>query len=152
MSLFEILGQICVLIVLLLFSIIMSRYDLKNLSVPNWPYWTGCISLLIVQLIFNHNKIYMFLISALIFAAIYYGIRIITKGHLGMGDVYFGFFQGLCLRPFAIWICLIVEALSGFIVYIIYSRKYKLKNAKMPFIPFMSLGLATAFLISWIFN
>lgn len=152
MTLFELIGKICVLIILLLFSIIMSRYDLRTLSVPNWPYWAGCISLLIVQIIFNRFEIYMFLISALLFAAIYYLIRLITRGHLGMGDVYFGFFQGLCLRPFAIWICLIVESLAAFIVYVIYSRGNKLKNKKMPFIPFMSLGLSTAFLISWIFN
>ena len=150
MTLFEIIGQITIFVILLLFSTIMSRYDIKRLSVPDWPYWAGCIFLIIAQLVFNHNNVYLFLISALIFGAIYYLIRLITKGHLGMGDVYFGFFQGLCLRPAFIWICLIVETLSAFIVYIWYSRQSKLKNPKIPFIPFMSLGLATAFLVDWI--
>lgn len=152
MTMIEILGKVSVLIILLLFSTIMSRYDIKNLSVPNWPYWAGCIFLIIAQLIFNHQTIYLFLISALIFTGIYFLIRIITKGHLGMGDVYFGFFQGLCLRPQVIWICFTVETVTAFIVYIIYSRQSKAKNPKLAFIPFMSLGLLTAFLIDWIFN
>lgn len=150
MTTFELAGQIVYLIILLTFSLIMSRYDFKTLSVPNWPYWAGCISLIAAGLIFHRYEIYLFLISALFFGALYYLIRIIVKGHLGMGDVYFGLFQGLCLRPRIIWICLTVEAVSALIVYAVICRQYKLKNPKMAFIPFMSLGLATAFLIDWI--
>lgn len=128
----------------------MSRYDIRTLAVPNWPYWAGCIVLIGTGLVFHRYEMYLYLFSALILAAIYYIIRILTKGHLGIGDVYFGFFQGLALRPQVIWICLVVETVTAFIVYMVQCRRYKLKNPKMAFIPFMSLGLATAFLIDWI--
>ena len=150
MTFFELAGQIVFLLILLTFSLIMSRYDIRNLAVPNWPYWTGCILLIAAGLIFHRYEIYLYLISALILASVYYLVRLVTKGHLGMGDVYFGFFQGLCLKPRVVWICLAVEAFVALIVYAVQCHRYKLKNPKMAFIPFMSLGLATAFLIDWI--
>ena len=152
MTAFELIGQIVYLFILLTFCLIMSRYDFKTFSVPNWPYWAGCILLIGAGLVFHRYEIYLFLISALIFAALYYLIRIITKGHLGIGDVYFGFFQGLCLHPRVVWICLATETFSALIIYVIACRRYKLKNPRMAFIPFMSLGLATAFLIDWIWR
>ena len=150
MTNFELIGQIIYLILLLCFSFIMSRYDFKTLLIPNWPYWAGCISLIVCGIIFHRYEIYLFLLSALIFAFIYFVVRIITKKHLGMGDVYFGFFQGLCLRPHVIWICLSVETLSALIAYAIICRRYKLKKPKMAFVPFMSLGLLIAFIFDWI--
>ncbi len=150
MTALELTGQIVFLILLLIFSLIMSRYDIKTLAVPDWPYWAGCICLIGAGLIFHRFEIYLFLISALILAAIYYLARKISKDHLGMGDVYFGFFQGLCIRPRVIWICISVEVISALFVYAVICRRYKLKNPRMAFIPFMSLGLATAFLIDWI--
>ena len=149
MTAFELAGQILILILLLGFSYVMSRYDLKTLAVPDWPYWAGCILVIIVRVIFYSGSVYLNLISALVLLAVYYGIRLITKNHLGMGDVYFGIFQGLCLAPRVLWICLAVETGIGAIAYFCVRHTKKIKGMKMPFIPFMSIGLVTAFLIEW---
>lgn len=149
MTAFELSGQILILVILLAFSFIMSRYDMRTLLIPNWPYWAGCISLIIVRIIFYSTTVYLNLISALALPAIYFIIRILTKKHLGMGDVYFGIFQGLCLEPQVIWICLAVETIIGAITYFCISLSKKIKGMKMPFVPFMSVGLVTAFLIDW---
>jgi len=126
----------------------MSRYDLKNLSVPNWPYFAACITLLIARLIFFHESLYLYVISALCLAGLYYLVKVLTKGHLGIGDLYFGFVQGLCLRPKAIWICLAVEVVSALIYYFCVLKNKK--GEKFAFIPFMSIGLLTAFLLDWL--
>ena len=62
MTFFELAGQIVFLLILLAFSLIMSRYDIRNLAVPNWPYWTGCILLIAAGLIFHRYEIYLYLI------------------------------------------------------------------------------------------
>ena len=150
MTAFELTGQILILVLLLVFSCIMSRYDLKTLAVPNWPYWAACVLIITVRIIFYSATVYLNLLSALILLVVYFAVRLITKNHLGTGDVYFGIFQGLCLAPQVLWICLAVETVTGAIVYFCISRSKKIKGMKMPFIPFMSLGLLTAFLIEWI--
>ncbi len=150
MTALELTGQIVFLILLLIFSLIMSRYDIKTLAVPDWPYWAGCICLIGAGLIFHRFEIYLFLISALILAAIYYLARKISKDHLGMGDVYFGFFQGLCIGLRVIWVCLAVETFTGLIAFLILYLVKKEKGIKMPFIPFMSAGLLTAFILEWL--
>lgn len=143
-------GQIIILVLLAGFSFIMSRYDLRSLEVPDWPYWASCILVIIARLVFYRQTIYHNIISALIFLFLYYFIRLITRGHLGIGDVYFGIFQGLCIGPAVIWICLAVETVTGLLAYWILYLVKKTKGIKMPFIPFMSFGLLTAFMLEWL--
>ena len=52
----------------------------------------------------------------MISGAFYYLIRLISKKKLGIGDVYFGFFQGLCLPVRHFPICFIIEALITLMV------------------------------------
>ena len=139
--------QITILFLLVLWCFIMSRFDLRNLSVPNWPYFAGCISLLVARLIFSCESLYLYVISALALAGLYFLVRLVTRGHLGTGDTYFGFVQGLCLTPKALWICVAAEVLAAFFYAII--RFKTIKGIKFAFIPFMSIGLLTAFLIDW---
>lgn len=150
MTIIELIGQILILVLLLTFSFIMSLYDLKALAVPNWPYWVGCILIIIVRIIFSTATVYLNLLSAFILFDVYFAVRLITKERLGKGDVFFGIFQGLCLAPRVLWICLTVETIIGLIVFFYVSHSQKIKGMKIPFIPFMSIGLVTAFLIDWI--
>ena len=150
MTTFQLTGQIILLVLLVVFSLIMSLYDIKSLAVPDWPYWIGCILIIIVRIIFYSAAIYLNLLSAFILFALYFVVRLITKKHFGTGDVYFGLFQGLCLAPQVLWICLAVEAFTGLVTFgIIYLVK-KLKGIKIAFIPFMSIGLLTAFILDWL--
>ena len=143
-------GQIIVLVILVVFSVIMSIYDIRTLEIPDKPYYISCFLVTLAQGIFFRQTILLHFISALIFLALYYLVRWITRGQLGLGDIYFGLFQGLCLRPAVIWICLAVETATGLIAFLIIILVKKTKGIKIPFIPFMSIGLLTAFLIDWL--
>ncbi|MCR4900981.1 MAG: prepilin peptidase [Treponema sp.] len=147
MTNFELAGQILILVILLVFSFIMSRYDLRSLAVPNWPYFVGYILIFLVRIIFYTATVYLNLLSAFILFDLYFAVRLITKNKLGKGDVFFGLFQGLCLAPKVLWICVAVEVLAAFFYAII--RFKTIKGIKFAFIPFMSIGLLTAFLIDW---
>ena len=112
------------------------------MSVPSWPFIVSYVCVLICHSIFNFFEIYWFLISAFIFALLYFVVKKVSHDKLGVGDVYFGIFQGLCIFPQYIWICLCFEVIFAAIYF-----AFK-KSKKIAFIPFMSIGL----LIAYIFN
>ena len=67
----------------------------------------------------NIRSFELALLFLLVFVAVYFVLRWITRGQLGMGDVYFGLFQGLCIGLRVIWICLAVETFTGLIAFLI---------------------------------
>ena len=128
--------------IILLFSIILSVEDIKGLSVKVFILWTGIICAAACQLIFNIKDIWIYLISGLFCGLFYFIIRKITKNKLGTADIWFGFFQGLFLLPQMIPVCLGAEVLAS----LCFIRK-KSDRSAFPFIPFMSFGLITAFIV-----
>ena len=132
-----------ILCFILIFSELLSVYDIKNFSVPLWGLILGTVGLVVLRIIFYINTVYLYLISAAILTLLYFIVKLITHGKLGTGDVLFGLFQGLGFRPQFIWVCLLVEAVTGLIFFLIRRSNKK----KMPFIPFMACGLLVSFLI-----
>ena len=130
------------------FSAACSWQDIKTNSVPNWLLASGIILSILYRFIFERPELYYSFQIGLItgFAAglFYFIIRSITKQKLGMADVWFGIVQGLLLTPEHLFLCVMIECVSaGFVFLILINRKIQ----KLPFIPFMSLGLITSFLI-----
>ncbi len=104
--------------------------------------WASIFSALICHIIFARSKIWIYIISSMIFGSLYYIVRKITKGKLGPADVWFGFFQGLFLLPRMLAVCFAIESLTALIII----NKKPGKNP-FPFIPFMSAGLIISYLI-----
>lgn len=150
LNVFQLIGQIILLVLLVVFSLIMSVYDIRTLEIPDWPFYTSCALVTLVQGIFFRESVFLHLLGALILLVLYFLLRKITHEKLGMGDVCFGLFQGMCIGLSVIWICLAVEAVTGLITFAIINLVKKRKGIKIPFIPFMSIGLLTAFILDWL--
>ena len=58
------------------------------------------------------------------------------------GDFLFGIFQGMCLLPKQVFLCVIIEIIAVliFVLILVLAKKFD-KNKRIPFIPFMSVGL-----------
>ena len=136
------LYQIISLVIILIFSIILSIQDIKNLTVGIYIQWLSIFSALICHIIFARHEMWIFIISSMILGTIYFCIRKITKEKLGPADVWFGFFQGLFLHPVMIWVCLAIETVLALCI-----ENKKIGYKKFPFIPYMSAGLIGAYLI-----
>lgn len=150
MTIVYLTGKITVLILLIVFSLIMSIHDIRTLEIPEKPFYAASFLVTLAQGIFFRDTVFLNLVCGLIFIAIYFLLQKLARGHLGTGDVFFGFFQGLCLGPAVIWICLLVEAVAGLLTYAIIYFVKKTKGIKIPFIPFMSIGLFTAYMLEWL--
>lgn len=140
------LYQIVSFIVILFFSIILSIQDKKTMTVSIYIQWASVFAALICHMIFAREEMWIYIISSMICGTFYFAVRKITKNKLGPADVWFGFFQGLFLIPKMIPVCFGIECLVTLCV--INKRFGKLK---FPFIPFMSVGLISAYIIQVFF-
>ena len=141
------LYQIVSSAIILLFSIILSVQDIKRLEVGIYIQWASIFCALICHIIFARQQLWIFIISAMIFGALYFAVRKITKNRLGTADVWFGIFQGLFLYPDKLWICLAAEVLLALCIV-----NKKIGQKAFPFIPFMSFGLILSFIIQTVLN
>ena len=132
------------LAIILIFSIILSIQDIKQMSVSLYILIGAILAALICQLIFAPSDIWIYLISSLILGSLYFITRKITKNKLGSADIWFGFFQGLFLFPKVIPICLGAEVILAFC----FVNK-KIGKKAFPFIPSMSFGLIITFVVQF---
>lgn len=142
MSLYSVL----LIFTIVIFSVSCSICDFKTMKVPNWLIFFGCLMVIAVNGIFNFTNMWQQLISGAFCGGFYYLTRLITKNKLGLADVYFGIFQGLCLHWTLIPLCLVLEVAASAFVMLIFKRR------KCAFIPFMSIGLVGTALVSFFFT
>ena len=139
--------KIISLIIILIFSIILSLQDIKKMTVGIYIQWLSISAALSCHLIFNRQGMWIYILSSMICGAFYFVVRKITKGKLGPADVCFGFFQGLFLVPMMIPLCFGIEALAALCVI-----NKRFGKVKFPFIPFMAAGLIAAYIIQLVFD
>lgn len=97
----------------------------------------------VVQGAISGHNVWINLLSAAIFGAVYFGVYFISKGKFGLGDVYFGIFQGLFLPVKMLPVCLAVEVIAALVIEVIIKRS----KTKFPFIPYMTVGLIGGIII-----
>ena len=130
--------------IILLFSLILAIQDIKRMTVGLYIELTAIFSALVCQLIFARQSMWIFILSSILAGAFYFLVRIITKGKLGIADVWFGFFQGLFLLPKFLPLCFGLECLA-----VLCLVNKKIGKKAFPFIPYMSFGLISAFIIQF---
>ncbi|MBO4532397.1 MAG: hypothetical protein J5726_01680 [Treponema sp.] len=136
------LYHIVSLVIILIFSIILSVQDIKHMEVGVYIQWASIFCALICHIVFARHEMWIFIISSMILGAMYFLVRKITRGKLGPADVWFGFFQGLFLHPLMLWVCLAIETVLALVV-----ENRKIGHQKFPFIPYMAAGLVGAYLL-----
>ena len=130
--------------IILVFCILCSLQDFKYRKVSKILLAAGCITQLVFLLIFARQEILVKGACGAVYAFVLFLIRQVTKKGLGMADVFFGLFQGLCLLPLPLCLSVVISCVTGIIFgFIVF------KNKKLPFIPFMSFGLIISFLFSF---
>ena len=140
------LYQLLLFSIIVIFSLILSLQDIKKMTVRFYLPWAGIIAALACHLIFARETMWIYILSGTLMGAFYFAVRMITKGKLGMADVWFGIFQGLFLVPKMIPVCLGVEVIIS-----LCAVNKRFGKEKFPFIPFMAVGLFAAYIIQLIF-
>ena len=139
--------KIISLIIISIFSIILSLQDIKRMTVGIYIQWLSIFAALSCLLIFNRQGMWIYILSSMICGAFYFAVRKITKDKLGPADVWFGFFQGLFLIPKMISVCFGIECI---VTLCVINKRFG--KVKFPFIPFMAVGLIAAYIIQLVFD
>ncbi len=138
------LYQLVSLAIILIFSLILSIQDIKQMSVGLYIQWASVFAALTCHLIFARSEMWIYILSSMLLGAFYFLVRIITKNKLGPADVWFGFFQGLFLLPKMIPLCLASEVILALCL-----LNKKIGKKPFPFIPYMSFGLLVGFIVQF---
>ena len=119
----------------------MSFEDIKSLKIRNFWFYLSYLCIFIFHLIFNFDSIFYYLISTVLMICCLLPC-FIFKNKMGKGDFLFGIFQGMCLLPKQVFLCVIIEIIAVliFVLILVLAKKFD-KNKRIPFIPFMSVGL-----------
>lgn len=138
------------LVTFLIFSIPACVIDIKHKRIPDWTVSSG-LALLAALRFFSFGdplvKIVLDMISgSLIFA----GIRVFTKGKLGMGDVKFAAFMAVFIGFPGWFVATGLASLLGLVFAAIGLFLGKInKNTKIPFAPFLTVGSIGAYFVNY---
>lgn len=142
-------------LIILTVCLICSIQDIKTRKVSNVIIFTSCSVMLIYNAIFARSVFLSTLLSALLIFLIFFLGKLIMKEKLGSADVYFSIFIGLSLNYLYALSAILISIITCTIFILIYNLIFKLRKSKkqstklkVPFIPFMSAGLTTSYLIS----
>jgi len=126
--------------IILLTSLYLTYYDLRYKKVPNKILLVLFILVLIDKILIGDLK--WSLISGAIAFLTFFLVYIVSRGNIGMGDIkytsitaiYFGY-------KFWLYSIIYCSISAIFITVILYLLKIIKRYTKIPFIPFLALGL-----------
>ncbi|MDR2079557.1 MAG: prepilin peptidase [Treponema sp.] len=140
-----------IFVVFLAFALPASWIDIRTYRIPDVLIFSGSLVIFILLLIAGTVSIPNRLIAAALSGLFFFIIRRITGG-LGLGDVKFAFFIGLCCGlP---WVCaaFLCAALLGILGCLTFG--YTGKNAfrrAIPFAPFLTAGVIASYTLSFFY-
>ena len=119
----------------------MSFEDIKSLKIRNFWFYLSYLFIFTFHLVFNLDSIFYYLISIVLMSFCLLPCFLL-KNKIGKGDFLFGIFQGMCLLPKQVFLCVFFEIITVliFVFNLVLAKKFD-KNKRIPFIPFMSVGL-----------
>lgn len=119
----------------------MTFEDIKFLKIRNYWFYLSYLCIFTYHLVFNLDSILIYFISTVLMSCCLISCFLV-KNKMGKGDFLFGIFQGLCLLPKQVFLCVFIEIIAVliFVFNLVLAKKFD-KNKRIPFIPFMSVGL-----------
>jgi len=143
------------LLLCVLFSIviIITFIDIDVQLIPNELLIIGLIPVLIYVILPGLSNIWVHLLGAVCLSGLflligYIGKILYKEDSMGMGDVKYAFVIGLLLGWNSWFLAFGISFLTAAIIILIFSITKKLKSRqKIPFGPFMSIGLFTALIL-----
>lgn len=134
-------------LVFLAFALPLSVIDIRTMRIPAWMTYAGCAAALVYMSVYGRPHLLNALTGAAVIFLLFLFLREITHKGLGFGDVRYSLLCGLyCGFPGILAGCALA-ALGGllyFALFHIIKRNIPIKNVKIPFAPFMTVGTVIA--------
>jgi len=139
-------GSVLFLLIFIIFSIPASVIDIKLKRIPDWIVFPGIAVLFGLRVFCFGDPAIKILLEMIAGSLFFFGIRLFTKGKLGMGDVKFAALMGVFIG-FPGWF--IAAGLASFFG-LLFAAAGMLsgrldRNSRIPFAPFLTLGSIGAY-------
>jgi len=145
-------GSFVFLTAFIMFSIPASVIDIKQKRIPDWIVFPGIVVLLGLRAFSFRDPIIKIIVEMLAGSLFFFGIRLFTKGKLGMGDVKFAALMGVFIGFPGWFIATGLASILGllFAVLGLFFGKTN-KNTRIPFAPFLTVGSIGAYFVNYNF-
>ncbi len=143
-------GSIVFLATFIIFSVPASIIDIKQKRIPDWIVFPGIAVLLGLRAFSFGDPVIKILLEMIAGFLILFGIRLFTKGKLGMGDVKFAALMGIFIGFPGWFVATGLASLLGLIFAVLglFSGRIN-KNTKIPFAPFLTVGSIGAYFVNY---
>lgn len=143
-------GSFVFLTAFIMFSIPASVIDIKHKRIPDWIVFPGIAVLLGLRAFSFRDPTLKILLEMIAGSLILFGIRLSTKGKLGMGDVKFAALMGVFIGFPGWFIATGLASILGLVFASAGLASGKLnKSSKIPFAPFLTVGSIGAYFVNY---
>lgn len=123
------------------FAIPITLIDLKELRVPDALSLSGIGLMLLLDVFVIKESLPLLLIEVAAGFGVFWIIRLVTRGRLGLGDAKYSAFIALCVGMYAWFTTLAVASITGLACGLILLGLGRVKRTtRIPFAPFLTLG------------
>ncbi len=134
----------------LIFSVPASVIDIKQKRIPDLIVFPAVVVLSAFRKISFGDPLIRILLEILLGYLIFIGIRFLTKGKLGMGDVKFAALMGVFIGFPGWFVATGLASLFGLVFAVIGLLSGRIdKKTKIPFAPFLTAGSIAAFFLNY---
>jgi len=138
------------LVIFIIFSIPASIIDIKQKRVPDWIVFPGVAVIIGLRVFCLGDPLMQLLLEMIAGSLILFGIRLLTIGKLGMGDVKFAALMGVFIGFPKWFIAAGLASLIGLLFAVIGLLSGMINtNTKIPFAPFLTAGSIVAYFINY---
>ena len=142
-------GSVLFLITFLIFSVSASVIDIRHKRIPDWIVFSGVTVLLALRFFSFEDPPGRLVLEMLLGPMIFLGIRLLTKGKLGMGDVKFAALMAVFVGFPGWFIAAGLASLLGLIFAlpgIVFGSLNE--SSRIPFAPFLTVGSIGAYFVN----
>ena len=138
------------LVIFIIFSVPASIIDIKQKRVPDWIVFPGVAVIIGLRVFCLGDPLMQLLLEMIAGSLILFGIRLLTIGKLGMGDVKFAALMGVFIGFPKWFIAAGLASLIGLLFAVIGLLSGMINtNTKIPFAPFLTAGSIVAYFINY---
>lgn len=142
----EVNGSAIFFILFISFSLPACVTDIKHRLIPDWSVFPGIVVLFGLRVFSLGDPAIKILLEMIAGSLFFFGIRLFTKGKLGMGDVKFAALMGVFIGFPGWFIAAGLASLFGLLFAAAGMLSGRLdRNSRIPFAPFLTLGSIGAY-------
>ena len=136
------------LAVFILFAIPIAIFDLREYRIPDLLTLGGILVFALLKLLWDKEPIWLVAAEGAVGFSVFWLIRFVTKGKMGLGDAKFSAMIAIAAGFFFWLVAMTIASIAGLITAVVLiGRKKMTRSQRIPYAPFLSFGAAATLVL-----